>query len=448
MGGSLAAMRRRFGALVGLLVAGTLLSGCVAFKGLSATQGGVVGGAVTIQLTICANEPAPADHPGCELATNRPFVAPSDAYQVLLAFRLPAGMTAPDSFASTAGEALTFTRNASYERELDRLVPAGEGRVWIGYLSSPYTLAYAAGDPARQSTVAPAFGLPRPADGDAFHGPLAFRPVVGGREIGDSGEPQAGDPVACGTAVNGDPTACVDFPLVAELGTNANVAVSDFGIVAGKATASPGQTVMLPFGVRGAGGMPAGLTTALSAATTLPGVAAVTPSLPSAPLSNGSDTRVTVPVVIPGDSPPGVFDVVLTGRLDNGQTRTGVAKLTVRDRQKPVLSKLKAKPKLFKAATKRKPKRGTNVSFTLSEAASVRWTVERCTQRKRGRCVRWRALKGGLTKPGAQGANKVRFNGRLRGKVLKAGGYRLVVVPTDGAANRGAAVRTAIAIRR
>jgi hypothetical protein len=444
-------MPKRLGALVALLGAATLLSGCVAFKGLSATQGGVVGGAVTIQLTICANEPAPADHPGCELATNRPFVAPADVYQVLLAFRLPAGATAPDGFSSTAGEALTFSRSASYERELDRLVPAGEGRAWIGYLSSPYTLAYAAGDPARQSTVAPAFGLPRPAGGDAFHGPLSFRPVVGGREIGDSGEPQAGDPVACGAGVNGDPTACIDFPLVAELGTNANVAVSDFGIVAGKATASPGQTVMLPFGVRGAGAMPAGLTAALSAGTTLPGVAAVTPSLSSAPLANGSDTRVTVPVAIPGDSPPGSFDVTLTGRLENGQTRTGVAKLTVRDRQKPVLTMLKAKPKRFRAATKRRPKRGTNVSFTLSEEATVRLTVERCAKRagkrKRGRCVRWRTRKGGLTKPGVKGANKIRFNGRLRGKALKAGRYRIVLKPTDGAGNVGKVVRAAIVIR-
>ena len=142
-----------------------------------------------------------------------------------------------------------------------------------------------------------------------------------------------------------------------------------------------------------------------------------------------------------------MFDVSVTGRLDNGQTRTGVAKLTVRDRQKPVLSKAKVKPKRFKAATKRKPKRGTNVSFTLSEAASVRLTVERCAKRKRGRCVRWKAVKGGLTKPAVPGANKIRFNGRLRGKALKPGGYRLVLKPTDGARNVGKVARVAIAVR-
>lgn len=446
MRGSLLRMPKRLGVLA-LLAAGMLLSGCVAFKDLSATQGGVVGGAVTIQLTICANDVGTIQHAGCALSTNRPFELANDDYQVLLAFRLPAGATAPQSFASTAGEALTFARSPSYEHELDRLVPAGGGRVWAGYLSSPYSLAYAAGDPARQSTVAPAFGLPRPADGDAFHGPLLFTPVVGGREIGDSGEPQAGDPVACGTGVDGDPTACVDFPLVGELGAVSSVAVSDFGIVAGKATASPGQTVTLPFGVRGAGAMPAGLTAALSAATKLPGVAAVAPNVAGAPLANGSDTRVTVPVTIPTDAPPGAFEVTLTGRLENGQTRTGVSKLTVRDRQKPVLTKLKAKPKRFKAATRRKPKRGTNVSFTLSEAARVRLTVERCAKRKRGRCVRWATLTGGLTKPGVQGANELRFDGRLRGRALVAGGYRLVVTPTDAAANRGKAVRVAIVVR-
>jgi hypothetical protein len=129
-----------------------------------------------------------------------------------------------------------------------------------------------------------------------------------------------------------------------------------------------------------------------------------------------------------------------------------VAKLTVRDRQKPVLSKAKAKPKRFKAATRKKPKRGTNVSFTLSEAASVRMTVERCAKRagkrKRGRCVRWKSLKGALVKPGVQGAtNKIRFNGRLRGKALKAGGYRLVLTPTDSASNRGLARRVAVVVR-
>jgi hypothetical protein len=218
--------------------------------------------------------------------------------------------------------------------------------------------------------------------------------------------------------------------------------------------------VSLPFNVRGAGALPAGLTAVLSASTTLPGAGAVTPSVASAALSNGSDTRVTVPVAIPKAAGPGVFDVTLTGRLDNGQVRTGVAKLTVResqnpvrDRKKPVLSNLKVKPKRFKAATKKRPKRGTNVSFTLSEPASVRMTVERCAKRagkrKRGRCVRWKSLKGALVKPGVQGANnKIRFNGRLRGKALKAGGYRFALTPTDAAANRGETRRAAFVVRR
>ena len=176
------------------------------------------------------------------------------------------------------------------------------------------------------------------------------------------------------------------------------------------------------------------------------------PSVASAGLANGSDTRVTVPVAIPKKAGPGVFDVTVTGRLENGQARTGVAKLTVRDRQKPVLTKVGVKPKRFKAATRKRPKRGTSASFALSEAASVRLTVERCAKRagkrKRGRCVRWRALKGGLTTAGVQGANKVRFNGRLRGRALKPGGYRLVLTPKDGAANVGKAARATFAVRR
>jgi hypothetical protein len=465
-------MLRRLGLLLAFGVSAALLGGCVAYKDVIPTQDGV-GVPVRIQLTVCVNEiGATQQHAGCSFDTNRPFEAANDDYQVLLGFRVPAGVTAPQAFASTAGESLTFTRSPSYEAELNRLKPPPAGETWVGYLSSQYTLAYAGAEPARQSTVALDLALPRSADGAPFQGPFAYMPVVGGREVGDPNEPKATDPVVCGPGVNGDPVACVDYPLEAQMDSNFNFPTRDFGIVTGKATASPGQTVTLPFGVRGAGVMPAGLSATLAATTTLPG-AAVAPSAPTAALTTGMDTRVTVPVTIPAHAPPGVFDVALTGRLDNGQTRTGVAKLTVRDRQKPVVSKLGVKPKAFKAATKRKPKRGTNVSYALSEVASVRVVVERCakyakpkrgsrkgrragagaTARKRatvrrGRCTRFAAMRGARTLAGRAGANSFRFNGRLRGRALKAGSYRLVLTATDPAGNVGDKVRAPFAIRR
>lgn len=445
-------MLKRLVALLALIVSAVLLSGCVSIKSVVSSQQDVVG-PLRVTLVVCASDRAPTiNHPGCNYQSNLGEGVPGSG-QLLVALRVPEGTMAPPSVVGTTNDASTSTlalqRDPSYEAELSRLLPAG-GRVWVGYRSAVYDYdAGPAGTLAREVSIPIDLTLPRSSDGAPYIGPLPVVPVAGGRVVSASA-PEA-RPANCGTsafAASSDATICVDSPIAALAAADYNFQTRDFGVLAGKATASPGQTVTLPFNVRGAGALPAGLTAALTASTALPGAGAVTPSVASAALSNGSDTRVTVPVAIPKNAGPGVFDVTVTARLDNGQTRTGVAKLTVRDRQKPVLSNLKAKPKRFKAATKKKPKRGTNVAFTLSEPASVRLTVERCAKRKRGRCVRWKALKGGLTQAGAQGANKVRFNGRLRGKALKAGGYRIVLTSRDGAANVGKAARVAFAVRQ
>jgi hypothetical protein len=435
-------MLKRLGVLVALFVGVLTLGGCVDIKlGPTLAQQDITG-KVRATLTICQHSGNSAD-PACPGSGNSTTAGGAVTGQLLVAFRVPAGAVGPETFGSTAGVPLTFSRNESYRSELQRLLPPAGGLQWVAYVSAPAT-----GVPAGQTTLDVDFELPAE---HPFIGPFKLRAITGARIV-DASNPadravECGDnPYAIYPPVTPQTTVCVDSPKPEVVVTDINFATKDFGVLAGKATASPGQTVTLPFNVRGAGALPAGLSAALSATTRLPGAGAVTPSTSTATLANGSDTRVTVPVKIPKVAGPGVFDVSVTGRLDNGQTRTGVAKLTVRDRQKPVLSKLKSKPKRFKAATKRKPKRGTNVTFALSEAASVRLTVERCGKRKRGRCVRWKALKGGLTKPGVKGANKIRFNGRLRGKALKAGGYRLVLKPTDGAANVGKVAHAAIVV--
>jgi hypothetical protein len=86
------------------------------------------------------------------------------------------------------------------------------------------------------------------------------------------------------------------------------------------------------------------------------------------------------------------------------------------------------------------------VSFTLSEAASVRLRVER----RRARSARYVTLRGGFTVAGRQGANRLRFTGRLAGRALSAGRYRLRAVARDGAGNASRARRTPfrIAVRR
>ncbi len=98
---------------------------------------------------------------------------------------------------------------------------------------------------------------------------------------------------------------------------------------------------------------------------------------------------------------------------------------------------------------RKKAPRGTKVSFQLNEPVSVRFTVTRrakgrkvkkgkktvCTKptrknRKHRRCTRVVTLKGSFTRNGVAGKNSFHFTGRLRGRRLKPGRYRLVATPS------------------
>ena len=328
-----------------------VLGGCVSIQTFSGVQT-EVGGKVRLTLTICATgfddgddpDPEAEDHPGCSVAlsnyTGFPYPEDGAQYQLLFAIRVPVGTGVPETISATpvpappAAGTIVARRSASYEAGLQATVPADAGAQWIGYLSDPYDFSDGDDDvPAQSGQVVVDLALPPTMDGGPFVGPLQVRPVVGARQI--AGSFTADRPVDCGPdpfTSSEDVTVCVDSPSAAAVtGPGVPVFTRDFGIVAGNATASAGQTVAVPFGVRGAGVLPAGLTTSLAAATSLLGVG-VAPSIPSAPLSNGSDARVTVPVAIPADAAPGVYEVVLTGRLENGQERRGVAQLTVRAR--------------------------------------------------------------------------------------------------------------------
>ena len=101
-------------------------------------------------------------------------------------------------------------------------------------------------------------------------------------------------------------------------------------MLAGNATASgaPGSLVSLPFTLRYAGTATAAANFGLSATSTLPGAnLAVTPG-GLAPASN-SDSQALVAVGIPAGAKAGTYDVTLTAKLANGQTRSRTGKLTV-----------------------------------------------------------------------------------------------------------------------
>jgi len=87
---------------------------------------------------------------------------------------------------------------------------------------------------------------------------------------------------------------------------------------------------------------------------------------------------------------------------------------------------------------------GTTLSFTLSEAASVRVTFARavpCLGAKRGaKCTRYVRLHDVLKRSGRRGANSNRLTGRLSARRPHSRGrYRLTITATDAAGNRSRA---------
>ncbi len=138
------------------------------------------------------------------------------------------------------------------------------------------------------------------------------------------------------------------------------------------------------------------------------------------------------------------------------------------DKTTPVLS-VGFSRTVFRAAgsgpsisAKRKPI-GTKVSFTLSEPGSVKFTVQRKTRgRKVGRkcvkpkrsnrrkkaCTRWATVRGSFTLPGKAGKNEFTFRGRMGGRKLRAGRYRLSSVGTDAAGNSSTVKRRGFRIVR
>jgi Beta-propeller repeat len=102
--------------------------------------------------------------------------------------------------------------------------------------------------------------------------------------------------------------------------------------------------------------------------------------------------------------------------------------------------------------SKRKIPVGTRVSYKLSKASVVQFTVTRRSSgrkvkrrghkaqckapakryRKKPRCTRYVKVKGSFRRSGAKGRNTFRFSGRLSGKKLRPGRYQLVATPIKG----------------
>jgi hypothetical protein len=110
-----------------------------------------------------------------------------------------------------------------------------------------------------------------------------------------------------------------------------------------------------------------------------------------------------------------------------------------------VASLLSIRPGRFRAAASgagARRRAGARISYALDEAATVTFTVKRIVQRVvHGRKrTGYRPVSGSFKDAGEVGGNSLRFLGRMAGKRLKRGLYRLVALPVDAAGNTGNAV--------
>lgn len=127
----------------------------------------------------------------------------------------------------------------------------------------------------------------------------------------------------------------------------------------------------------------------------------------------------------------------------------------------PVITKFTLSPKVFRAAKKgammTKVATGTTVTFGLDKAATATFKVQKAVtgrlvgkvcrtltkaNRKKAKCTRWVAVAGSATKTAKAGTNRCKFTGRVNGRALKPGSYRLTITAKT-AGSAASKVRTA-----
>jgi hypothetical protein len=118
------------------------------------------------------------------------------------------------------------------------------------------------------------------------------------------------------------------------------------------------------------------------------------------------------------------------------------------DMRGPSIARLRLGARTFRAAArgasvaaKRRPV-GSRVSVRLGENARLTFVVER----RKGR--RYKRVKGSFALAGHAGTTRFRFSGRLRGRKLAPGRYRLAVRARDAAGNRSRRLTAAFRIVR
>jgi hypothetical protein len=311
-------------------------------------------GAVRVTTNLCTRQTNGSS------AANPPDVCGNDdsgAYQLLLGYLLPNGVTAPDTTtADSADNAfdLTFTASPSYSSQLELYQDSGPDNRWVGYLSGVYTDD---GVTPLRWTVLSDLGLPPAVDGGPFTGgPLVVQTITGSRYVPS---PVAADAdVNCGLVAARLPSSLqhkleqrygkrrVHAAIkAARSGHRTRIAIysggcfsdtqgssqdtRDLGIVPlGNATGQAGTSTSVPFSVRFKGDANPPLTFSLSSPVSIAG-ATVTPSQATYTPATDGTQQVDVKIDLPGNTEPATYPVRLVATLPNGQKREAVAQVTV-----------------------------------------------------------------------------------------------------------------------
>ena len=151
-----------------------LATGCISIKSGQTVVTQRAPGVATLGATFCISDYDQSHYPDCNAgnvqeADSRDqgssdgddFTEPL-SFQMLVAFRVPDGVTAPPSFPSDTNDT-TFTFSQSYTDGLTSTYTGVPGEHWVGYISGFKNNLDPANDPAdRAFSVHAEFGLPPP----------------------------------------------------------------------------------------------------------------------------------------------------------------------------------------------------------------------------------------------------------------------------------------------
>ena len=169
---------------------------------------------------------------------------------------------------------------------------------------------------------------------------------------------------------------------------------------------------------------------------------------------SGNNTSITA-VSPPGfqEGPEDVY--VITAAGPNDPTEASRFEYTGPDRTPPEVSSFRITPTKFRAANSGdsillRARTTATVTYTLSEPASASFSVDRVlkgrrvgkscvkpkpSNKKKRPCRRYVPVNGSFVQESIGGVNQFKFSGRVTGKKLRPGLYRLVVAAADAAGN-------------